>query len=124
MLSRLPFAASVLLILSLLLPSSAWAGCLAGHDAAGCVLSAGVPSRPAPLVQMALSTTSAPTAMVAVGDVLPRGEYSIILDASYYGLPPVSGGCVYMRVGSEAYRVDWHSHQVLERVTERAAANF
>jgi hypothetical protein len=29
-----------------------------------------------------------------------------------------------MRIGGDAYRVDWRSHEVLERVTERAAANF
>jgi hypothetical protein len=73
---------------------------------------------------MTLSSTSAPTPLVAVGDVLPRGEYSIILDAAYYGLPPVSDGWVYMRVEQDAYRVDWKTHQVLARVTDQAAANF
>jgi hypothetical protein len=61
---------------------------------------------------------------VAVGDVLPRGEYSIILDTAYYGLPPVSDGWVYMRVDQNAYRVDWQTHRVLEQVTDQAAANF
>ncbi|EYD74733.1 hypothetical protein Rumeso_03686 [Rubellimicrobium mesophilum DSM 19309] len=73
---------------------------------------------------MALSTTSAPAPLVEVGDVLPRGAYSLILDASYYGLPSASDGWVYMRVGRDAYRVDWQTHQVLERVTDKAAANF
>jgi hypothetical protein len=134
MLSRLPFAASVLLALSVLLPSAASAGCLTGERIAGCVLSEAVPIRSdrwapvaqvgGPLVQMALSSTSAPTSHVAVGDVLPRGEYSIILDTAYYGLPPVSDGWVYMRVDQDAYRVDWQTHRVLEQVTDQAAANF
>jgi hypothetical protein len=29
-----------------------------------------------------------------------------------------------MRIGQDAFRVDWQTHQVLERVTEKAAANF
>ena len=64
------------------------------------------------------------TPLVGVGELLPRGEYSIILNAEYYGLPPVSDGWVYMRVGGDAYRVDWQTHQVLERVTDEVAANF
>jgi hypothetical protein len=72
----------------------------------------------------AMSSGSAPTAQVDVGAVLPRGEYSIILNADYYGLPPVSDGWVYMRVGGDAYRVDWQTHEVLERVTEQTSANF
>jgi hypothetical protein len=71
-----------------------------------------------------LSSASEPTPLVQVGDVLPRGEYSLILNADYYGLPPVAEGWVYMRVGLDAFRVDWSSHEVLERVTSEAAANF
>lgn len=67
-------------------------------------------------------SVAAPQAQV--GDVVPRGRYSIILNADYYGLPPVSDGWVYMRIGLEAYRVDWRTHQILERVTDRVAANF
>ena len=78
-----------------------------------------VPTRPA-----AMSSASTPSPEVGIGEVVPRGEYSIILNADYYGLPPVSDGWVYMRIGQDAYRVDWQSHQVLERVTEEAAANF
>ncbi len=71
-----------------------------------------------------MSSASAPTPLAEVGDILPRGQYSLILNAEYYGLPPVSDGWVYMRVGPDALRVDWSSHQVLERVTDQAAANF
>jgi hypothetical protein len=71
-----------------------------------------------------MSTTSAPSSLAAIGDVLPRGRYSVILNSEYYGLPRVSNGWVYMRVGHDAFRVDWTTHQVLERVTEQASANF
>jgi hypothetical protein len=118
-----PAVALAVAMVALSLPGPAQAGCLAGSGAS-CLASEGVPARPAALVQMALSTTSAPSAQVAVGAVLPRGKYSLILDAGYYGLPSPSAGWVYMRVGQDAYRVDWQSHQVLERVTDQAAANF
>ena len=72
----------------------------------------------------AMSAASAPTPAVEVGAVLGRGEHSILLNAEYYGLPPVSDGWVYMRVERDVFRVDWRSHEVLERVTSEAAANF
>jgi hypothetical protein len=71
-----------------------------------------------------MSSASTPSSLVGVGEVVPRGEYSVILNGDYYGLPPVSDGWVYMRIGPDAFRVDWQTHQVLERVTEKAAANF
>ena len=80
--------------------------------------------RPAARHERALSGGSAVSAAVQVGDVLPRGRYSILLDAGYYGLPPVSDGWVYMRVGPDCFRVDWRTHRVLERITDRVAANF
>ncbi len=61
---------------------------------------------------------------VAVGDVLERGKYSMIMNARYYGLPTVSDGWVYMRIEDEIYRVDWRSHTVLERVTDQASRNW
>ena len=56
--------------------------------------------------------------------MLERGAHSILLNADHYGLPPVSDGWVYVRVERDLFRVDWGSQQVLERVTDRAAANF
>lgn len=75
-------------------------------------------------VPVAMSAGSAATPSVGVGEVLGRGEHSILLNADYYGLPPVSDGWVYMRVDRDVFRVDWRSHEVLERVTDEAAANF
>lgn len=122
-------AAAFALAASALFPLSAAAQCSTASTGAGCVRVLPdlpeVPARPGHVVEAAMtSSASAPTPLVAVGDLLPRGEYSIILNADYYGLPPVSDGWVYMRVGQDAYRVDWRSHQVLERVTDRTAANF
>lgn len=108
-----------------LVPLAASAACSTADSGARCIraqpegVDLDVPARPA-----TMSSASAPTTLVGVGEVVPRGEYSIILNADYYGLPPVSDGWVYMRIGQDAYRVDWQSHQVLERVTEQAAANF
>ncbi|WP_210527562.1 hypothetical protein [Rubellimicrobium arenae] len=109
----------------LLCPSAVLSACSTEATGAGCVRVLETPLNRAPLLEASTrSSGSAAGPSVAVGEVLPRGRYSIILNADYYGLPPVSDGWVYMRVGHDAYRVDWRSHQVLERVTERAAANF
>ncbi|MDX8349724.1 hypothetical protein SLH49_17195 [Cognatiyoonia sp. IB215446] len=61
---------------------------------------------------------------VEIGEVLDRGEYSMLMNATYYGLPRVSDGWVYMRIENDIYRVDWRSHKVLERVTHQASRNW
>lgn len=104
---------------TLVMPGLASAGCSTTGTGARCVSAPVRASAPA-----VLSDASAPSLLVAVGDVLERGEHSILLNAAYYGLPSVADGWVYMRIGPDLYRVDWRSQEVLERVTERAAANF
>lgn len=111
-------------------PLAASADCATAEAGARCIRALPdspdleVPSRPEFFEEAAMSSASTPSTLVDVGEVVPRGEYSIILNADYYGLPPVSDGWVYMRIGQDAFRVDWQSHQVLERVTEQTAANF
>jgi len=61
---------------------------------------------------------------VEIGEILERGQYSILMNARYYGLPAVSDGWVYMRIEDEIYRVDWRSHRVLEQVTDQASRNW
>lgn len=119
---RLAAAAFALAAMPALFPALAQAECSTADAGARCIRAVAPPVRP--VEAGAMSNASAPTPLMTVGDVVPRGEYSIILNAEYYGLPAVSDGWVYMRVGSDAYRVDWRSHQVLERVTDKAAANF
>ena len=127
---RIRTAALALAATISLFPLMATADCATADAGARCIralpetLDLEVPSRPKVVEAAAMSSASAPTSMVDVGEVVPRGEYSIILNADYYGLPPVSDGWVYMRIGQDAFRVDWQSHQVLERVTAQAAANF
>lgn len=123
---RIPAAALALAATSFVFPMAASAACSTAGSGALCIrLIDEVPARPDSVTEQAMtSSTSTPTPAVGVGEVLPRGEYSIILNADYYGLPPVSDGWVYMRVGQDAFRVDWQTHQVLERVTDKAAANF
>jgi hypothetical protein len=121
MTSRIRVAALALAAIPLLCPALAQAECSTAAAGARCIRLVEPPTGPAEPV---LSSASATTPLVEIGDVLPRGEYSMILNSDYYGLPPAGDGWVYMRVGTDAYRVDWHTHQVLERVTDEAAANF
>jgi hypothetical protein len=125
MTSRITAAALALAAIPVLWPMQATAECSTAGTGARCVRVIEPQARPLGLAQpAAMTSSSATTPLVEVGEVLPRGEYSIILNADYYGLPPVSDGWVYMRVGQDAFRVDWRTHQVLERVTDEAAANF
>jgi hypothetical protein len=125
-----PLAAALALATALpLFPAAAIAACATESAGARCIVVESALEAPAapPLRPGSVggtSSASAPSPLVDVGQVVPKGEYSVILNADYYGLPPVSDGWVYMRIGSDAFRVDWQSHQVLERVTEQAAANF
>lgn len=121
---RIQAGALGLAVAAVLCPAIAAADCSGGS---GCALNIDVPARPAHIVEaaiMSMASASAVMPLVDVGETLTRGEYPIIINAEYYGLPAVSGGWVYMRVGKDAYRVDWQSHKVLERVTDQAAANF
>ena len=61
---------------------------------------------------------------VEIGEVLERGQYSMLMNSRYYGLPAVSDGWVYMRIEDDIYRVDWRSHKVLELVTDQANRNW
>ncbi|MEJ6402245.1 hypothetical protein [Yoonia sp. 2307UL14-13] len=63
-------------------------------------------------------------APVAVGDMLERGQYSMLMNARYYGLPSAGDGWVYMQIEREIYRVDWRTHEVLEQVTHKASRNW
>jgi len=123
---RITAAALALAATNMFFPLAASAACSTAESGARCIrVLQEAPSRPAAQVDASMtSSASTPTPLVGEGEVLPRGEYSIILNADYYGLPPVSDGWVYMRVGQDAFRVDWQTHQVLERVTDKAAANF
>ncbi len=61
---------------------------------------------------------------VNIGDVLQRGQYSMLMNARYYGLPSARDGWIYMQIEEEIYRVDYRSHEVLERVTHKASRNW
>ena len=62
--------------------------------------------------------------LVAPGDILKRGEHSILANPRYYGLPPREAGWIYMRVGRDVVRMDWASGEVLEIVTGQTSRNF
>jgi len=95
---------------ALLAPSGALAQCRIAVAGTGCV------SVPKPLVPK--------PDPVEIGQTLERGKYSMLMNARYYGLPAVSGGWVYMEIEEEIYRVDWRSHEVLEKVTHLASRNW
>ena len=94
----------------------AQAQCLTANTGAGCS-SARVTVKPPP--GRALGPPP-----VEVGDILPRGEYSLVMNAPYYGLPKARDGWVYFRVEDDIYRVDYNTMQVLERATAEAGSNW
>ena len=61
---------------------------------------------------------------VEIGEVLERGQYSMLMNAAYYGLPLPRDGWVYFRIDRDVYRVDYRTMTVLERATGETARNF
>lgn len=66
-------------------------------------------------VQVPQTQRSAPA--YAVGDTLPRGAFSMLMNAPYHGLPRAQGGWVYFKVGRDVMRVDLDTMTVLDIVT-------
>lgn len=94
--------------------SDATASCLTANTGAGCAR--------APITSV--TPRELPPGPVDVGDILPRGKYSMVMNASWYGLPPARDGWVYFRVEDDVYRVDFMTREVLERATAEAGGNW
>lgn len=58
------------------------------------------------------------------GDILPRGEFNMLMNSRYYGLPRARDGWVYFRVDRDIMRVDLATMEILEIVTDEASRNF
>ncbi|SIN94759.1 hypothetical protein [Vannielia litorea] len=69
------------------------------------------------------SASTAPALPVAIGEPLPY-EYMMLLNSEYFGLPPVSDGWVYFRVGNRVVRADYSTREVLEDVTGQTNRAF
>ncbi|WP_089990673.1 hypothetical protein [Cognatiyoonia koreensis] len=63
-------------------------------------------------------------APIEIGTILERGEYSIVLNSQWYGLPRPKDGWVYFRIQDDVYRVDYETREVLERATREANQNW
>ena len=61
---------------------------------------------------------------VEIGEIIPRGKYSMVMDARWYGLPPAQDGWIYYRIGRDVYRVDYRTMEVLERATDETSRNW
>ena len=61
---------------------------------------------------------------VEIGEIIPRGKYSMVMDARWYGLPPAKDGWIYYRIERDVYRVDYRTMEVLERATDEAGRNW
>ena len=99
-----------------LLPAMAEAQCLTANTGAGCAT--------ARIITVAPTMRGLGPPPVEIGDILPRGKYSMVLNARWYGLPDARDGWVYVRVEDDLYRVDYRSMEVLERMTAKAGKNW
>ena len=61
---------------------------------------------------------------VTAGEVVPKGQGQILLNAEYYGLPPTGGDFWYFRVGDQVFRVKSDTLEVLEDVTAQMNRAF
>ncbi len=103
-------------IVIMALPATAEAQCRTANTGATCIT---VPQREQPDTGRTLGP-----APVEIGTVLPRGRYTMVMNAGWYGLPPAKDGWVYFRVEDDVYRVDYETREVLERATSEASANW
>jgi len=106
-----------LIILSFV-PTLVSAQCLTAKTGAGCTTARVIVAPPS---AQAPELGPGP---VEVGEILPRGEYSMLMNATWYGLPPAKDGWVYFRVEDDVYRVDFQTREVLERATAEAGRNW
>ena len=98
-------------------PSVLAAQCLTANTGAGC---ATAPIRTAP---RSTGRILGP-APIEIGTFIERGQYSILMNAPYYGLPRARDGWVYYRIEDDVYRVDYNTMEVLERATAETSANW
>ena len=116
MLVRVTVAAACL---AFVLPAAAEPTCSTAGTGAGCVSAlnsggqAGKRIRVAPIAPR-----------FRVGDTLPRGRYSVLLNSEYYGLPPVDGHWRYYRVEGQVLRVRPDTLEILGNATAEANAAF
>lgn len=107
------------LLLFSLLPVVSHAQCLTANTGAGCA-EARVIVRP-PGAQASRTLGPPP---VEIGAILPKGQYTMLMNATWYGLPPAKDGWVYFRIEDDVYRVDFVTREVLERATAEAGLNW
>lgn len=108
---------SIILISLLIWPVSVQAQCLTANTGAGCSTAKIISVPKAP-------TRTLGPAPVEIGSILPRGKYTMILNARWYGLPDAADGWVYFRIVDDVYRVDYRTMEVLERATAETSANW
>lgn len=98
------------------------AQCLMATSGATCEVAGPSYKRVNPIDQLRDSYARGPE--LPPGTVLPRGKYNVLLLSSYYGLPPVSDGWVYMEVDRNIYRVDFRTYTIIDMVTDQTASNW
>ncbi len=59
-----------------------------------------------------------------VGDTLPRGQFQMLMNSQYYGLPPARDGSWYFKVDRRVMRVRPDTLEVLEDVTDQTNRAF
>jgi len=100
-------------------PTLTDAQCLTENTGAGCA-QARVIVKPPTKVQ----TRQLGPPPIEIGAILPRGQYTMVMNATWYGLPPAKDGWVYFRIEDDVYRVDFETREVLERATAEAGRNW
>ena len=106
----------IILILLIFSPIQVSAQCLTANTGAGCST--------AKIISVPKTTRDLGPPPIEIGEILPRGKYSMVLNARWYSLPDAKDGWVYFRIEDDVYRVDFQTMEVLERATSEAGANW
>jgi len=81
----------------------------------------------APTVPLAAAAPTSPMIVSPIyepGDVLPKGQYSMLMNSAYHGLPPAPEGTLYFQVDMKVLLVDRSSYEVIQDVSRDVAATF
>ena len=101
------------------LPAIVQAECLAASAGASCGMELASNAPMGRTLQVAPTTPR-----FEVGDVLPAGQYYMLMNSSYYGLPPVDGYWRYYRVEGRVLKVHPDTLEVVGDATALTNAAF
>ena len=64
-----------------------------------------------------MTAPASSTPVFVAGDLLAPGEFNVLLNAEYYGLPRAEAGSWYVTIDKRVLRIESDTYRVIEDVT-------